>query len=395
MKRKLLTIITLCLIFALSGIVAVGCGGGSSEPKATEGLEFYEYRDCYEVRGIGSATATDIVVPSTYKDKPVTKIGSTAFYKYNIFGGGSNITSIYIPDSITEIGSSAFENCKQLKKVRMSENIELIGDNAFLSCDQLEYNVKNEILYLGNDQNPYVAAMGRESNYLTEINVEQGCKYIEKDTFRYCRDAQTAIIPEGVKYIGEFAFYSCTSLKTVSIPTSINYLAYNAFNGCDSIECYEAGGVKYLGNETNNYVVAVKAISKDIQSVQIENGCKIIFNSAFKDCKSLSSVTLPNGIIEICGYAFEGCSALRRIDLPNSIKELHGSFYLCSGLEEVILSSELEVISTDTFAYCYNLETIKFNGTTEQWNNIIKYMSWNKNVPADVVKCSNGSVELN
>ena len=74
-----------------------------------------------------------IYIPSivNYKGKTfiVRKIGDNAFYK-------SNILSITMSDSIKEIGS-AFYECKQLSKVKLSNNLETIDNSAFEGCTSL------------------------------------------------------------------------------------------------------------------------------------------------------------------------------------------------------------------------------------------------------------------
>jgi hypothetical protein len=43
---------------------------------------------------------------------------------------------------------------------------------------------------------------------------------------------------------------------------------------------------------------------------------------------------------------------------------------------------------------CKSLTTITYAGTVEEWNAIEKSGSWDSNIPATEVTCSNGSVSL-
>ena len=51
----------------------------------------------YSVTGIGTCEDRDVIIPSTYSDKPVKSIGEGAF------SGCSSLTSLTIPDGVTTI----------------------------------------------------------------------------------------------------------------------------------------------------------------------------------------------------------------------------------------------------------------------------------------------------
>ena len=54
---------------------------------------------------------TEVIVPDTYLDKPVTVIGESSFE------GNTAITSVTLPNSITTIGKAAFKGCSNLKQM--------------------------------------------------------------------------------------------------------------------------------------------------------------------------------------------------------------------------------------------------------------------------------------
>ncbi len=72
-------------------------------------------------------SSADIVIPDTVKT-----IGSSAFT-------GKVITSVSIPNSVTEIEELAFYGCEQLKAVNIPASVEKIGQMAFSNC----YRLKN------------------------------------------------------------------------------------------------------------------------------------------------------------------------------------------------------------------------------------------------------------
>lgn len=98
------------------GVCAV-CGAAAP----TEGLE-YSVKSTYAVvKGLGTATDTDIVIADEYEGLPVTEIDYYAFYNC------SRLTSVTIPDGITSIGNLAFFLCNSLESINIPER-ESISD---------------------------------------------------------------------------------------------------------------------------------------------------------------------------------------------------------------------------------------------------------------------------
>ena len=62
----------------------------------------------------------------------VTAIGNDAFSNASFVG-------ITLPESLTEIGETAFRNCKNLRSVTLPTGLASVGDLAFLGCTALSY----------------------------------------------------------------------------------------------------------------------------------------------------------------------------------------------------------------------------------------------------------------
>lgn len=120
-----------------------------------------------------------------------------------------------------------------------------------------------------------------------------------------------------------------------------------------------------------------------------------IGDNAFKDAYSVAHVTIPSSISYIGSNAFSNCSSLTTIIIPNSVRDLSScAFEKCIGLTSVTIGKNIQYISSFAFSECVSLDSIYYTGTIKQWERIIKGGFWVDKVPADVIHCVDGDVEL-
>ena len=93
--------------------------------------------DKTEVIGFYDGLQGDVVIPDGIK-----KIYNWAFMKC------SGITSVFIPDSVIEIGECAFSYRYSLKKIDIPKGVRKISDFAFFSCEDLLSITINNLTYL-------------------------------------------------------------------------------------------------------------------------------------------------------------------------------------------------------------------------------------------------------
>ena len=67
----------------------------------------------------------EVTVPDTYARKPVTLLFD------DLFSGHSEITSIHLPDTVTDLGEFLFEGCTSLRRVLLPESLTAIWPYAF------------------------------------------------------------------------------------------------------------------------------------------------------------------------------------------------------------------------------------------------------------------------
>ncbi len=199
-KKKLPTgakvaiiVVSIVLVLAiLAGVALVGgillVGGALVGVGLYLGLEYQDgdfyYRNTVSGVQITSYVGNDEVleIPQTLGGKPVRKIDSFVF-------ANTSIKVAIIPDTVLEIGTSAFEDCAYLEEVCMGCNVKEIDDFAFYGCTSL----KNIVL----------------SSSLEEIG---------RSAFAFCTSLYEIYIPYNVESIGAYAFEGC-KLNWVSLET--------------------------------------------------------------------------------------------------------------------------------------------------------------------------------
>ncbi len=321
----------------------------------TEKKEVYLEKegDAYTVTGLTDPDNTfDLVIPSSYKGLPITKIGDNAL-------DGSSLTSVTIPDSVTYIGKEAFAECISLTAVTMSANIEFIGTDAFEDCS-FKTNVKDTMEFLGNESNPYLVLLGNSSRAITEVTVPEGTRVICSSAFVYCTSLASVSLPSTLVDIGDAAFESCSVLANITIPSSVKHIGKRIFFACSRIPYIEENGVNYLGNSDNKYFAMIGVNFNTITaSATINSATQILADEAFLGNTKVTSVTLPSGLKNISSYLFSGCTGLSEVNIPSSVTEIgEEAFSGCSQLTSISVPKDIAFIGTKAFYRCIRLASI-------------------------------------
>lgn len=204
------------------------------------------------------------------------------------FFGQHRLLSVYLPQSVTTIGTSAFTNCDELTEVIMGPSVKEIQENAFSGCA------------------------------FETINLQEGLESIGPGAFRSNRNLKHITIPETVTHWG---------------PDLIPH-DYNPFESCPSLTSFEG---KFATDDglalVTDGVLIAYAIGAPNSSYTIPDGVETIGYSAFSRAK-LSSVDL-NGVTNILNGAFVD-SELRFVSLPSTVKWIDNwAFAGCTKMESI------------------------------------------------------------
>ncbi len=375
--------------------------------KASQSLEISYYMgNSRVVKGIGSETSKDIIIPS--ENGKVVKINDKAFKN-------TDIRSIVIPDSVTEIGESAFQGCDSLEYVYIGSGLKTLGDDAFYGCKSLakiEISENNKTFDHRNDCNAIINTESSEllvgtkntiipedvtsigarafyGNTLEEISIPDSVKTISSSAFYGCESLKKVDLGSGVETISNYAFYGCKSLESIEMPDSVTSMGYHVFVDCTSLVSAKlSNNITYLPEysfcgcsslEEVTFGEKITSIGQSsfykcssLISIELEN-VKTIGTEAFLGCTSLESVSFSNALTGIYFGAFHYCSSLTSIDFPDSLTGIGDyAFNGCTSLESINIPKNVASVGTGAFGGCTSLSAITVdpeNGTYYSENN--------------------------
>lgn len=212
--------------------------------------------------------------------------------------GQSRLTSVVIPDSVTDIGQGAFEDCKGLISVTIGSSVTSVGWGAFHGCTSLTLVTYNATNCKGPIENRSPEPWFKDSP-LSALNIGEGVKQIP-NYLAYGQKALLSVtIPNSVTHIGCGVFTGCEGLTAVSISASVTFIGYGAFANTPWYN-NKPDGMVYIGKVVYKY----KGDMLCNTSVVIKDGVVSVSPRAFENCKGLTDVTIPDSVSSIGDRAF-------------------------------------------------------------------------------------------
>lgn len=211
-----------------------------------------------------------VLIPDTIDGLPVTALADKAFYE-------KHVTTVVVPDSVTEIGTACFSGDNYLVSLKLPDGLKRLPPASLESCMRLyDFDLPQSLekiyssvfafnYYLTHLTLPsslteigqlnFIGLYGLQSLTLAEDNaafkldetngllmtadgtrllhcfsdivpaeeiiLPEGVKIVDPFAFHYDYDVKRIVLPEGVETIGAMAFAMCPNLTEIVIPASV------------------------------------------------------------------------------------------------------------------------------------------------------------------------------
>lgn len=136
------------------------------------------------------------------------------------------VEKIYIPDSVTSVGSNLFENATSLKSVRLPSGLKKLSPYMFAGCSSLEQ------IEMPFEIESFEEGLFAGCSSLKEIPFRAGIKELPNYVFSGCSQLCSLILPNTIEKICEGAVSDCENLTTLVLPDSLKEIEEGAFEGC-------------------------------------------------------------------------------------------------------------------------------------------------------------------
>lgn len=257
-----------------------------------------------------------------------------------------NLTDVVIPEGVVTLGEMSFYDCGSLRNVTLPDSLQNIGLQIFGDCDDLQYNTYDGVMYMGNENNPYLMLAAVMDGSYTSYTVNERTKFISWSAFIMQRELKSVTIPASVRGIDSTALVVGGSLQEIKVAEDNPY--FKSVNG----SLYSKDG-KELKRYLSDGTETAFSIPSDVRGIG---------EAAFFDSVSLTEINIPDGVTSIEEQAFARCSQLSDIKGFKNVTRIgERAFYSCEGLTDLSFCKKVIAIGEAAFVFCDGLTDITLN----------------------------------
>ena len=198
-----------------------------------------------------------------------------------------------LPYRLTEIDTSAFQDCVKLTHLTIHEGLERIGYRAFSGCNLLAdtffvpRSLKRIETYAFADCYTLTTLVWKARNCSTGVG-----ESAEQSFFYRCNSLRKAIVDDSVEQLPSNVFYPMEHLEEIELPNTLRELPLNFADG-----------------------------STNLRSIRLPDSLQTISHGAFY-ASGITQIVIPDRTEAIGGYSFSYCWNLREVEIGSGVKRI-------------------------------------------------------------------------
>lgn len=304
---------------------------------------------------------------TTYKVRQGTRIIAE-----QAFSEQRDLCTISIPNSVTTIGTSAFDNCTRLTTIITPDSISPQLERAIVGTYWFNYiegpvyinktlyrykTIGRTTSFIIKDSTIAIHKNAFRGNYrLTSVRIPESVTSIGEGAFRGCSYLQSIKLPKNLITLGDYAFYECENLNSITLPDSLKTIGEQCFGLCKCLQSIK------IPSEVDSIGPAVFMGCKFLKSISVqkenktydsrENCNAIIKTSENKLIAGCYKTRIPNTITHIDDFAFLAITKLTSMAIPESVTSIgDGAFAACIKLNKLTIPTSVDSIGGAAFNY--------------------------------------------
>ena len=204
---------------------------------------------------------------------------------------GGKTTGLEIPQSVTEIGCSAFYGCTSLTSITLPGNVSTIGEFAFAHTA------------------------------LIKLHIPENVKTIKDSAFFSCTELSDVTLSKGIATVGSMAFADCKKIKSIFVPntvTSIASCAFGTYADKDSEGIPVSGFVLY--SEGQNTAAVSYAKQQGISYKTTPEYSRLAGISRYETAVEISKASYKTADTVVLAFGLNYADALAGVPLASALK---------------------------------------------------------------------------
>lgn len=176
--------------------------------------------------------------------------------------GCTSLTEVSLPDTLSNIRSSVFQDCTSLTSIHIPDSVTFLGNSAFQGCTSLES------VTIGSGVPSLGSGTFRDCTSLRQVVLSEGLQWVDTRVFYNCKSLTCVVFPDTVNNLEGTAFYNCPALTTVVLPASLTSLGDSVFTRCDAL-----WHVLYKGNQVQWNTILMGMNNDTLKSAMMHMEC--------------------------------------------------------------------------------------------------------------------------